>query len=215
MATPHSSGSAHAHGHLIHWARGYDHFVRIVTLGGEGRLRRRMVEAAGLAPGERVLDVGCGTGSTGLAAARRVGAEGEVTGIDPSPEMIGRAIEKTAAAGLTLEFHTAGAEAIPLPDASVDVAISSFAFHHLTPEIQRAGLAEILRTLRPGGRLAIFDFDGGGPLLHRLASRHGSDSRGGFAQLARDAEAAGFVAIETPAFRPRFVRHLAARRPAA
>ena len=160
----HKSGS-----YVIHWAAGYDRLLSVVSLGREGKFRTRIVEAAELRPGQRVLDVGCGTGTLVLAAATAVGAEGSVEGIDPSPEMIARAQSKATSGGYSARFQEASIESLPYPDGCFDAVLSSLMFHHLSESQENAGLAEIHRVLAPGGRLTIVDFVGGGPRLHRLA----------------------------------------------
>jgi SAM-dependent methyltransferase len=85
----HRPGSpAPTEGRLIRWASFYDVLANIMTFGQASRLRRMTVEQAQLKPGEKVLDVGCGTGGVTIPAKLQVGKNGEVTGIDPSPEMI-------------------------------------------------------------------------------------------------------------------------------
>ena len=80
-------------------ARYYDLLTWLLTLGRERAFRDRLVDLARLAPGESVLDAGCGTGTLAIAAKRRVGPSGAVHGIDASPEMIARARRKAAKAG--------------------------------------------------------------------------------------------------------------------
>src|ERR687895_1774406 len=93
-------------GHVMHTsARFYDLMVWVLTLGRERALRERLIELARLAPGESVLDVGCGTGTLAIAAKRRVGAAGTVHGIDASLEMIDRARRKAAKAGADVAFQ--------------------------------------------------------------------------------------------------------------
>lgn len=210
------------HGHVIHWAGSYDRWMTLFTLGNEAKFRRRIVEAAGLMPGERVLDVGCGTGTLALLAAERVGAEGRVVGIDPSVEMIAKAREKAVArvnqGAAAVSFEVAAIGSLPFEDASFDVVLSSLMFHHLPAEEQQSGLREVRRVLAAGGRLFIVDFLGQGPLLHRLLGRvlhrHGDRQTHRGHQLARVAQLAGelgFEDVRVSPFRPRFLHQLSAR----
>jgi ubiquinone/menaquinone biosynthesis C-methylase UbiE len=79
-----------------------------------------MLTLARLAPGESVLDVGCGTGTLVIAAKRQVGATGKAFGIDASPEMIARAERKAIAAGVVVSFNRAAAQALPFPDSEFE-----------------------------------------------------------------------------------------------
>jgi ubiquinone/menaquinone biosynthesis C-methylase UbiE len=141
------------------WARHYDKLTWVLTLGRERAVRERLVEIAALAPGEVVLDVGCGTGSLAVAAKRRVGASGSVRGLDASPEMIEQARRKAAREGLDIAFDVARAEALPLADGSVDVVLSTMMLHHLPAAVRERFAAEIRRVLRPGGRVLAVDFE--------------------------------------------------------
>ncbi len=109
-----------------------------------------LVDAADLGPGERVLDVACGTGVVARLAAERVGPDGAVAGLDPNPGMLAVARE-VAPPGATIEWHEAPAEAMPLPDASFDVALCGMGLQFFSD--RAAGLREIRRVLVPGGRL--------------------------------------------------------------
>jgi SAM-dependent methyltransferase len=109
----------------------------------------RVLDAAGVGPGDRVLDVGCGTGVLTRAAARRVGAAGQVIGLDPNEAML-------AVAGRSVEpigWQLGAAEAIPVADTSVDRVVSQFALMFFTD--RPTAVTELARVLRPGGTTAI------------------------------------------------------------
>ena len=111
-----------------------------------------VIERARLVPGERVLDLGTGTGSVALKAAAAVGPSGRVVGVDLSDEMIEIARNGIAGSGLAnLTFQQGTGESIPAPDHSFDVVVSSLTVMYV---IDRATAAtEFSRVLRPGGRL--------------------------------------------------------------
>ncbi len=148
-------------GSVIHHASLYDALVTVMSFGRERRIRESMVRSAALAPGQRVLDVGCGTGSLALAAAGVIGPGGYVAGIDPSSAMIARARKKARRLDTRIDFETGVAESLPFDSDSFDVVLSTFVFHHLpSDELRRAALTEMRRVLMPGGRFLIGDFGG-------------------------------------------------------
>jgi ubiquinone/menaquinone biosynthesis C-methylase UbiE len=109
-----------------------------------------------LQPGENVVDVGCGGGIDSLIAARMVGPMGEVVGVDMTPQMLGRARASAEAGGFSnVRFHDGLAESLPVADNWADVVISNGVLN-LFPD-KFAGLQEMARVLRPGGRLQIGD----------------------------------------------------------
>jgi ubiquinone/menaquinone biosynthesis C-methylase UbiE len=117
-----------------------------------------MLSLARLEPGERVLDVGCGTGTLAIAAKRQVGPTGAVHGIDASPAMIVRATRKAEQEGLPVFFNNALAEALPFPDEHFDAVLSTLMLHHLPRNARQAWAREIRRVLKPRGRVLAVDF---------------------------------------------------------
>jgi SAM-dependent methyltransferase len=108
-----------------------------------------LVRAAQVATGAAVLDVGCGTGVVAVTAAR---AGARVTGVDLTPALIEHARRNAQTAGLHVDLHEGDVEALPFPDATFDVVLSQFG-HMFAPRPDVA-MAEMLRVLRPGGRIA-------------------------------------------------------------
>ncbi len=136
--------------------RRYDLGIRLLSLGRIGRVQERMAEQVGA--GERVLDLGCGTGSLAL---RLAGRAARVTGIDISPAMLDVAREKVEAAGLEDRVELREMSAIDLNEAfaegSFDLVASSLMFSELSEDEQVFVLRACRRLLRDGGRLVIAD----------------------------------------------------------
>jgi SAM-dependent methyltransferase len=108
------------------------------------------VDIAGIAPGESVLDVGCGTGNAALMAAR---AGAVVTGVDPAERLVEVARARARDLGLDATFHTGDAQALELADGTFDAVLSVFAVI-FAPDGESA-VAELLRVARPGGRVVV------------------------------------------------------------
>jgi class 3 adenylate cyclase/SAM-dependent methyltransferase len=135
--------------------RFYDPLVR--STAREVRFKERLLDLAAIAVGERVLDLGCGTGTLAIRAGQRQPAA-RVVGIDADPRMIERARRKADAAGVELELQPGSAADLPYADRSFDVVLSSLLFHHLGRDAKRAAAEELARVLVPGGRVVIADW---------------------------------------------------------
>lgn len=155
-----------------HWLLpGYDALAKLM---GVERTRSALLEDAELQPSQRVLDVGCGTGTLAVLI-KRAHPDVEVVGIDPDPGALTRAGRKAsrAAASIRLDQGTAGA--LPYEDGAFDRVVSSFLFHHLPADEKARMLREVRRVLAPGGRFAMVDFAGPGApggLLARALQSH-------------------------------------------
>jgi SAM-dependent methyltransferase len=117
-----------------------------------------LLAVARLQPGERVLDVGTGTGIVARLAAPNVGPLGTVTGLDASPDMLSVARASALAEGLSIDWHEGQAEALPYPDQRFDLVLSQFALMFFAD--RQSALAEMRRVLAPGGRMALSVFAG-------------------------------------------------------
>ncbi|GIW07542.1 MAG: hypothetical protein KatS3mg060_2347 [Dehalococcoidia bacterium] len=150
----HSSHPATTRGHALGAPRLYDIFVEVFFLGRRRTTFQALIAAAGVRPGHRVLDVGCGTGYFARLLARAVGPEGLVVGIDPSREMIAYATRKAGHAR-NCEFRVGTAESLDFPAEHFDVVVSSLVLHHLPEDLRVPALREMRRVLQPGGKLLV------------------------------------------------------------
>ena len=124
---------------------------------GDARRRRRLVRAAlGAAPGERILDVGCGSGFYCAELLEEVGRDGSIFGVDSSPQMLGLAAKRCEGRD-NVAFAEADATALPVEDAGFDAALCVQVLEYM-PDVS-AVLAELHRALRPGGRVVVWDVD--------------------------------------------------------
>jgi ubiquinone/menaquinone biosynthesis C-methylase UbiE len=182
---------------IIHRARGYDFFVWTLLLGRERTFREKTLDLARLAKGESVLDVGCGTGTLAIAAKYRVGNLGKVTGVDASPEMIGRATKKARKRGVEPSFQTAAAESLPFQDATFDVVLSTVMLHHLPDDTRAMCISEIRRVLKPGGRFLAIEFGGSAEQRKSLVGRLHAHAHFDLTQVIPVVNQAGFAQVES------------------
>jgi len=145
-----------------------------------------------------VLDIGCGTGRLLRAAALRW-PQAKLTGVDPAEHMVTEARRLTPSA----DIRVAPAESIPFSDSSMDLVLTSLSFHHWAD--QRRGLQEIVRVLRPGGRLCFADHTAPGWLVLHERSRS-------WAELRSMMSEAGLKVCERHQLWSRFVRVVVACR---
>ena len=131
-------------------ATDYDRVERYLALGTGPWYRRQALLRAGLKPGMRVVDVGFGTGLVAAQAIRIIGDAALLTGVDPSPAMMG-----ASPLARQVKLVEGKAERIPLPDASADFLSMGYALRHVGDV--SAAFSEIHRVLKPGGRLCVLE----------------------------------------------------------
>ena len=137
-------------------AHRYDRANTVLSGGIHHLWRRKLVRWSGARAGERVLDCATGTGDLAIAFARGVGPSGEVVGTDFSAEMLAPAPAKAARAGVAIRFEQADVTALPYPDSSFDIASIAFGIRNVADRV--AGLREMARVVRPGGRVMVLEF---------------------------------------------------------
>ncbi len=194
---------SHHHKHpgvILNWARLYDMLVNVLFLGREKAAREHMLDLAKVGRNDKVLDVGCGTGTLALAAVRRVGGSGAVSGIDAAPAMIKRAQRKAQRLKLPVSFQTAAAQELPFADASFSVVLLTLALHHLPDDNRAQALREIHRVLKPGGRLLIVEIGGNrrpGNELAPVTLLHGRRAQSMLDEAVQRANGAGLKTLAT------------------
>lgn len=183
------------------WLTGlYDPVMRATMR--ETTFKSRLIAQAGVLPGHDVLDVGCGTATLTLAI-KRAQPRAEVVGLDGDPEVLRRAAQKAAEAGLTVTLDEGFSDQLPYADASFDRVLTSLLLHHLDRGAKRRTLTEIFRVLRPGGQLHVADWGRAADPVMRAAfllvqfldgfATTADNVRGAIPAMMRDA---GFTAVE-------------------
>jgi demethylmenaquinone methyltransferase/2-methoxy-6-polyprenyl-1,4-benzoquinol methylase len=130
-------------------ASDYDRIERVLALGSGRRYRRMALQRAGLGAGDKVVDVGIGTGLLAREACALVGAEGRLVGVDPSPGMLNQVVLHG------VQLRVGRAENLPCADGEADFLSMGYALRHVS-DVARS-FAEFHRVLRPGGRLLILE----------------------------------------------------------
>jgi ubiquinone/menaquinone biosynthesis C-methylase UbiE len=137
------------------FTRLYDPVVRLTSR--EERFKQMLVDQVAPEPGQRILDLGCGTGTLAIQVkSREPGAE--VVGLDADPEMLAQARAKAERDRVELQLSEGMSDELPFEDGSFDRVLSTLFFHHLDPEPKRRTAREIARVLRKGGELHVADW---------------------------------------------------------
>jgi ubiquinone/menaquinone biosynthesis C-methylase UbiE len=171
----------------------YDPLTRLL---GAGKILRSLLDQAALEPDHAVLDIGCGTGTLAVLI-KRLHPAIAVTGLDPDPKALARAVRKAVRAGVAVRFDRGFADAMEYGEATFDRVFSSMMFHHIPRNDRAKVLEEVRRVLKPGGSLEFLDIAGTGQrgflarLLHGPAPQPppGEDRMLGRLQEAGFAEA--------------------------
>ena len=166
---------------------------------GAARARAELIKQASIQPNQRVLDLGCGTGTLVVLLKRKYPAA-EIVGVDPDPKALQRAQKKVRRAGVAVQLDEGFADELPYEAGTFDRVLSSFMLHHLEEHEREKTLREVLRVLKPAGTFHLLDFAGGEDKapgrLGRLVNSHAQledNSQQSILQLLRRA---GFTNAE-------------------
>lgn len=131
----------------------------VIFMGGS-RAREELIKQARIEPNQRVLDIGCGTGTLVVLLKRRY-PDAEIVGLDPDPKALRRAKKKVRRAGVTVQLDEGFADELPYETGTFDRVLSSLMLHHLEDPDREKMLREVLRVLKPAGAFHLLDFAGG------------------------------------------------------
>ena len=177
----------------------YDPVVRLTTR--EVAFKTALLAQAQIQPGERVLDLACGTATLTLAI-KQAHPQAIVIGIDGDPAILRQARAKAQSNGVAIQFDEGLSYELPYADESFDRVLSSLFFHHLTRENKLRTLTEVWRALKPGGEFHVADWGAPQNVLMKLASQgivllDGATTKDNFAgRLPGFIEQSGFEVIE-------------------
>jgi ubiquinone/menaquinone biosynthesis C-methylase UbiE len=142
----------------------YDLMARVL---GADQARQNLLDQPQLRCAQRVLDIGCGTGTFATLVKKRF-PKVEVIGLDPDQKALVRAKRKSDRAGVSIQFDQGFADDLPYESSSFDVVFSSFMFHHLEGKDREKTLREVRRVLKPVGAFYLLDFE-----VSETGSEHG------------------------------------------
>ncbi len=204
-------------GATLHKASQYDFHTRLMGLGVNQPNSKMIIELAKIKAGDKVLDVGCGSGNLTLTAKRYAGSSGSAYGIDASPEMIEVARKKAKQSGTNVTFEVGLIEQLPFPEATFDVVISRLVIHHLPDDLKRQGFAEIFRVLKPGGVFFLTDFKSpANPILAHVTSLlvgHKMMMQSNVSYLPPMLMQAGFTSVTSGPTRSAFLAFVSGKKP--
>jgi SAM-dependent methyltransferase len=180
----------------IGFPRIYDLLLRILTHGRERQYREDLLDLAAVAPGHRVLDIGCGTGTQAIATYRRAQPGGSVVGVDVSRNMLATARRKARRAGFDIAFQDADATRLPFEDGRFDVVTITTVMHMIPPSRRPLCLSEASRVLRCGGRVVLIDYAGNPEERRHWTAKHGRHGLFDLHSLSESLSDAGFDELD-------------------
>jgi ubiquinone/menaquinone biosynthesis C-methylase UbiE len=144
-------------------------YDRMAALFGFGpSLIERAMDQIPVRPGQRILDLGCGTGLFCVALADHLGKNGEIHGVDLSKKQLDRAGDKLRKKGVPFVLHLCSMDDLPFGPASFDLVVSSLAIHAADPPVRRTAIRETARVLKPGGSFILVDWTRPQTFLRRV-----------------------------------------------
>jgi len=192
----------------------HDVFAAVFYGGRRRSVFARLVAESGARPGDRVLDVGCGTGYFTRLLAEAVTPGGTARGVDADGGVITQARRLTSLANCG--FSKGTAEALDAPDGAYDVVVSSLMIHHLPEPLRRRAIGELFRVLRPGGSVLIAEFRPPVSRIGRgLVRAHSPEMANNRVDLLEPMlREAGFEQLDSRDLRP-WIHYVQARKPTA
>jgi ubiquinone/menaquinone biosynthesis C-methylase UbiE len=146
----------------------YDPMVKLL---GADTARKALLDQATVQAGQRILDIGCGTG-TFAKLIKEFHPDVDIVGLDPDPKALARAQRKAKRSAMPIRFDQGFSDELPYPEASFDRVFSTFMFHHLAADKREKTLCEVRRVLALGGSFHLLDFTPPEPNSHGLLARY-------------------------------------------